>query len=385
MATSFLFTQHLNESGCLCLKLDQQGEIDAPLAQRNFAEIKSMQVNSQTFIVAPAAFFSVLKLNLPWLAERKARAAIPFALEDKLAQNFDTLHFAFASQHYQNGQYLVVVTDKNYLKDLIATLDTQSINFDLLTIDWFALKTNELAVMESSLLVNDATLQGVLDADLAPLYFEQWSEDRLIYRFSDSAKELFNLPFAQIIDIQEPSYLWLARRLENTRPMNLCQGEFQHGSSHRKTKRLYQATAGMCLLWLVAVLAVNTIKLYYLNKDTAAVDEKIAVVYREFFPQAKTIINPKFRISQLIKTNQSTADSTFWTLVDKLAKTFSGTSVTIEQFRYQNQTITLTMIAKNFESLEDFQSKLQQNKVKVRQTQASTRDEQVISTLELTL
>jgi general secretion pathway protein L len=384
VAICFLFTQHLNEEGCLSLKLDQQGQIEAPLAQRSFAEIKSMQTNSQTYIVTPAQHFSFHKLTLPWLADRKARAAIPFALEDKLAQNYDSLHFSFDANHYQNGNYLVIVTDKHYLQELIATFDSQHINFDLLTIDWFALKANELALMESSILVNDETYQGALSADLIPFYLEKRTGERVLYCFRDSDKEQLNLPLAETQEIQESSFLWLAQRLQTTRPMNLCQGELQHGSQG-KTKHLYHAAIGMCLIWLLSVLTINAIKIHYLNKDTKAVDAKIAVIYREFFPQATQIINPKFRVSQLVKTNQGTADSTFWTLLDKLAKTFQGNPVNVEQIRFQNQTITITLATKNFSSLEDLQTKLQQNKVKVKQTQASTKDEQVVGTLELSL
>ncbi|MBA3536296.1 MAG: general secretion pathway protein GspL [Tatlockia sp.] len=385
MATCFLFTQHLREEGCLSLKLDQRGQVEAPLAQRSFAEIKSMQVNTQTYIVTSAQRFSFHKLHLPWLADKKARAAIPFALEDKLAQNFDTLHFAFDSNHYHNGNYLVIVADKNYLRELIATFDSQAINFDLLTIDWFALKPDELALLEFSILVNDESYQGALSADLIPFYLEKRKGELAVYSFTDSNKEQLNLPLAEATEIPETSFIWLAQRLQTTRPMQLCQGDLQHGNSQSKTKQLYLAAIGMCLIWLLSVLTTNAIKIHNLNKDTSAVDGKIAVIYREFFPQATQIINPKFRISQLVKTNQSTADSTFWMLLDKLAKTIQANSVNVEQIRYQNQTITITLATKNFSSLENLQTKLQQNKVKVKQTQASTKDGQVVGVLELSL
>lgn len=43
MDSLFLFTKHLNETGCFCLKLNAQGELTAPPAQREFAEIKRLQ------------------------------------------------------------------------------------------------------------------------------------------------------------------------------------------------------------------------------------------------------------------------------------------------------------------------------------------------------
>lgn len=387
MSTCFLFTENLKEDGCLSLKLNQQGQIEAPLIHRNFAEIQALQANANTYIVDTSQHFSLHQLELPWLAERKARAAIPFALEDKLAQNFDSLHFAFDSNHYQRGTYLIVVAAKNYLQNLIDSLNKHKINFDLLTLDWFALLENEIVVMPNTLLVYDENYQGALGSDLAPFYLKKWTVEPRIYSFLDSNKKLLNGSFqGQLTEISEVSYVWLAQRLQKTRPINLCQGEFQHGSNQSNTKRLYQAAIGMCLLWLLAIIATNSIKFFILNKDQRAVDAKIAVIYREFFPQAQQIISPKFRISQLLKTNQSANDSSFWLLLNKLAKTYKNDdSISIEQLRFQNQTLTLTLVTKNFESLEDLQNKLQQNKVKVKQTQASTREGRVVGTLELNL
>ncbi|MBA2656343.1 MAG: general secretion pathway protein GspL [Tatlockia sp.] len=385
MAILFLFTQYLNEEGCLSLKLDQQGQLDAPVAQRSFAEIKLIQNNSQTYIVAPARYFSLLKLSLPWLAEKKARAAIPFALEDKLAQNFDTLHFAFDSNHYQNGQYLVAIADKNYLSELIKIFDNQNINFNLLTIDWFALKSDELAIMESYLLINDDNYQGALEPDLAPFYLVKGSDKHQIYCFTDSGKGLFDLPGAEFVEIESISYLWLAQRLVKTRPMNLCQGALQHGNGPFKTRRLYQATAAMCLIWIFSSIAMSVLKLHSLNKELASVDNHIAQIYREFFPQAKQIINPKFRVGQLLKISQNITDTAFWLLLDNLSENFQENSANIEKINYQNQTLTVNLETNNFANLENLQNKLQQNKIKVRQTQASSRDEKVISTLELHL
>lgn len=385
MSTCFLFTQHLNEEGCLSLKLNQQGQIEAPLAQRNFTEIKTFQTNAQTIVVAPGERFSLHQLELPWLTDRKARAAIPYALEDKLAQNVETLHFAFDGTYYQNGHYLVVVGDKIYLNELISLLDEHEVNFDILTLDWFALKTHETAVLTKSLLANDETFQGAVSPDLASFYLGKWAGERTIYLFPDSDKSQLPPTEDQIIESQESSYLWLAQRLQEIRPMNICQGELQHGSSHAKTIRWYQAAVFMSLLWILSIVTVNAVKIHYLNKDTAGVDANIALIYREFFPQAQQVISPKFRIGQLIKSNQNNADSTFWTLLDKLATTLKSSSITIEQLRFQNQTLMVTLATKDFESLEDLQTRLQQDKIKVKQTQASTRDEQVVSTLELNL
>lgn len=382
MTICFLFIQSLSDEGCLSLRLNQQGQLDAPLAHRGFAEIKALQSNAKTYLIAPVERFSLHQIELPKLTEQKARAAIPFALEDRLAQNVEHLHFAFDNNHYHNGKYLVAVGDKHYLKELITRFDQHEINFDRLTLDWFALSPHETAVTDTVLLVNDERFQGALSADLRAFYLNERSSQPIFHCFSNSERSLLDSMEVQTIDHPESFYEWLALRLLNHKSINLCQGELQHGSSQTKTRRLYQAALGMSLLWLLSIIVVNGAKIYSLNHDLARVDEKIGVIYREFFPQAQQVISPKFRISQLLKSNQ-TSDLTFWTLLDKLTKTVKMSSVMVEQLRFQNQTLIVTLATKNFASLELFQTALQNDKVKVKQTQASTLDRQVVSTWEL--
>ncbi|WED42092.1 type II secretion system protein GspL [Legionella cardiaca] len=388
MATCFLYVQHLTETSCLSLSLDQQGKVAAPLLERDFNEIKTLQKNCQTILVLPTQRFSLHRITLPWLAEKKARAALPFALEDKLAQNVNSLHFAFDRNHYQDGQYLVVVGDKTYLEELIARFDALEINFDSITLDWFALNQQEIAVLNSCLLVNKSDFQGAVSSDLADFFLNQpgtTSEEYSFYVFPDSNQTFLPPQQGLIKEISDDSHVWLAQRLKATKLINLCQGELEHGGSQSSTKRWYQAAILMSLLWVIALLGTNAIRLYYLNKEAATVETQIAAIYHEFFPQAQQVISPKFRITQLLKANQNNSDMSFWTLLNILAKASKNSPMNVEQVRFQNQTLLVTLTTKNFEELESLQTHLQKMNIKVRQTQASTENKKVLGTLELSL
>ncbi|CEK10037.1 type II secretion system protein GspL [Legionella hackeliae] len=389
MVTCFLFIHHFNEDGCLSLSLDQQGQVVAPLEKRNFDEIKLLQKNCRTVLVLSAQLFSLHSLTLPWLAEKKARAAIPFALEDKLAQNVSSLHFAFDRHYYQNGQYLIVVGDKHYLTELINKFDDLNIEFDSITLDWFALNTQEIAVLSSCLLINEEGFQGALSPDLANFYLQKLSsstENYSIYTFTNSNQLLLSiLNNTSITTLQDNDYTWIAQRLRTQKVMNLCQGELSRGGTTTIAKRWYQAALLMSILWIVTLLGSNAIKLYQLNRDTSAVDTQIAIIYHQFFPQAQQVISPKFRITQLLKSNQNNTDSNFWLLLNTLAKVSKNKVLDFSQIRYQNQTLLVTLTTKNFEELENLQTQLQKTNIQVRQTQASTENNKVVGTLELSL
>jgi len=382
VATCFLFVEHLDEEQCLCLRLDQQGRVEAPLAMRVLDEIRAMQDNHRTVVVLSAVNSTLHEVELPWLHERKARAAIPYALEEKVADSVSNLHFAFDRQQYQNNRYLVAVTQKQWLENLISTLDDLDLDFDVITLDWFALHTGEAAVTETGLLVNDSVFKGGLSVDLAGLYLKNSANVTPVLMFRDSALELQNDAYDRIDAI---SYTWIAQRLFQINGLNLCQGEFRHDTRGESNRFWYRATGILAGVWLFSVLVIGAIHWHILTRDTAVLDQKIAVIYHEFFPEAERVISPEFRIGQLLKSNGQGQDAQFWSLLETLSVAFDKRQETVEQFRFQNKALSVVLVVNDFEALEQLQIRLQRAHVKVVQTEASSRKQKVVATLELSL
>ncbi len=305
----------------------------------------------------------------------QSSCGIPYALEDKLAQPVEELHFAFDKAYYHNHHYLIAVMAKQRLQEIIQGLDEQQIDFDCLTLDWFALEPGEICVIGNTLLINEEHFKGALTGELAPAYIQ----DKTALCFQDSS----NAP-AKGIKIDEPSSLWIARRLLKRKPLNLCQGAMQHGNKSDGIKQGLQLAVALCGFWLVSILIVNAWSLYSLNHKTKAMDERIAVIYKQFFPEAKQVISPKFRIENFLKGNSTNGQARFWFLLNRLAKAVKNSHVRINDLRYQNNTLLVTLTSTDFPNLERIENELKTLQLKVKQTQASTQNEQVVATLELT-
>ncbi|CAM2804175.1 type II secretion system protein GspL [Legionella worsleiensis] len=378
MDKCFLFTQHLDDHGCLCLKITATGVLVDPPAYRTFAEIKSLQNECVTWIVETTESASILALELSWLPERKARAAIPFALEEKLAQPVEELHFAFDKLRYQNNHYLVTVISKFRMRFIMNLLDEHEISYEGITLDWFALSPGELILTKSTLLVHHDDFKGALSGDLARNYLKTFPSDTII------ACEDSELTGDTSINKSQTSfYTWIAQKLLNSKPLNLCQGDMQHGNSSDWVKKGYQLSAILCCFWLISLILVNALSLHSLNKQTRELDKQIETIYREFFPEAKQVVSPKFRISQLINGTDSNNSSRFWFLLNQFAKAMHEHHSSIENFRYQNNALSVTLVSSDFAALEQLENTLRTMQIKVKQTQASTRDQNVIATLEL--
>lgn len=378
MDTFYLFSKYLDETGCFCLKLDTTGSLIDPPKLRCFSEIKSLQKNCSTFIIEASDSASLLRLDLSWLPERKARTAIPYALEDKLAQPVEELHFAFDKSRYQNNHYLITVITKQRIHFLMDFFSKQDIEFNGITLDWFALEPQELCITETTLLINTENFKGALSGEPAKNYLKKHPEHHALC-FKDSQIAIdSSLPRSE-----ETSYTWIAQRIHKKKFMNLCQGEMQLGNKLDLIKKRYQLAGVLFCFWLLSILAVNAIHLHLLNNQIKKIDDQISVIYHDFFPNAKQVISPKFRITQLLKDNASEEESRVWFLLSQFAKV-KNDEVRLQQVRYQRKTLFLTVISSDFAHLEKLENELKKLPLKVKQTQASTQEQQVVATLELT-
>lgn len=378
MNTLFLFTKNLDHNGCFCLKLDPDGALITPLALRTFVDIQALQSDCKTLIIETSDHSSFFNLELSWLPERKARMAIPYALEDKVAQSLNELHFAFDKARYQNDHYLITAISKQRIRYLMHLFNEHNVEFAGITLDWFALDPQELCSTETSLLINTDEFKGALSGTLADIYLKKHPEQHPLL-FEDS-KILLD---SSLSKSKELSQVWIAQRILRKKLMNLCQGEMQHGNKADSLKKGYQLVGVLFCLWLLSLLLVNTIQLHWLNTQTQKIDDQIGVIYHQFFPGAKQVISPKFRIAQLLKTNNTEEYNRFWFLINQFAKVMKSDPVSLEEFRYQNRILSVTIMSADFASLEQFENELKKAHLKVKQTQASTREQHVAATLEL--
>lgn len=385
MATCFLFFDAIDTAQIeqfWAVRLDDAGEVDVPLAAYTPEEIKGMQAGAQTVVVLPTSVASLHLLELPKLSVRKAREAIPYALEEELAEPVTELHIAFGREVDASGRYRVVVVNRLRLRAWMHELEALELTFDAITLDWFAVHVNEVCATATDLLVHDEAVIGAFSPLLAAKYLKAHPDAQQGFAFDDSEASLQQLEIAA----HEGSYrLFVAKRLLEGEYINLCQGSFQHRAQGEAGFKWYGVCAVLLGVWFVSVLGINAFALHRLHVKQAALDVQIAKGYHVFFPEATQVISPRFRIERFLSQTSGTSQDAFWTLLDAFAEGVALHALDIEQIRFRDNILWVNVIARDFALLEAFEARLKKVGVHVKQTQASTRDNQVSATLELRL
>ncbi|MCH9755727.1 MAG: hypothetical protein K0U37_00860 [Gammaproteobacteria bacterium] len=367
------------------VRLDDAGEIDVALSEHTPEEIHAMQAGARTVVVLPTSVASIHFLNFPKLSMRKVREAIPYALEEVLAEPVQETQVAFERDTDNVLHYRAVALNKLRLRTWITALETLQFEFDAITLDWFALAPGEMCATNTDLLVRgqgeEDTINGALSPFIAAEYIKSHLKDDLTkVSFDDS------LPLLSDVSETAGSYrLFIATRLLKTSFVNVCQGDFQQKSQGRGYLYWYGLCGGLLTAWFLSVLSINAFLLHQLHTKQKVVDGEIKTLYHAFFPEATQVISPRFRIERLLETNAADVASPFWALLNKLAKVFLQHPLKIEHIQFRDQGISVSLIADSFAALEAFEQQLKKQQVSVKQIEASTRDDQVVSTLELQL
>lgn len=378
MAGFFLFHSSLTDDGASCLLQAQAAETQPEFRFFSFSEIRELQASHPLTIVINTFHSRLHRLEMPLLNEKKARTAIPFALEDKLSKPMDSYHFAFSRMFYHQGHYLVVSIEKAFMEQLLQPLQNANIHCRNITLDWFALKENESALLNDQLLIYHKDFQGSLSEEVARIFLEQQPLET-VYCFSDSAD--WSLPCSN--KESTPSAKWIANRLNEQGWINIAQGEFKQGDKSIPLKKWFVITGGLVALWALLWLSSSLYKIHHLNKEIEITDKQIAKIYQKYFPGAKKIINPKFRLTQLFKSNKPAERQQLWFIMAQLSHTLQSHQIKVQRFVFQNRQLTITLLSPDFNQLEEFERKLESKGVKVKQTQAGNSKEGIIATLEL--
>ena len=357
-ATCYLFLEYHTVKLCYAARVED-GVVVSVLINKQWDAVKEFQKNSTTIVVVSTLDVSLHPIILPKLNERKKRAALPYLLEDALADSAVDLHFAYDDVLWPGW---VLVIQKQYMQDLIDELKPHAIDFDKVTIDWFALPEDEMAVISDTVLINAHEFKGGLQRSIASSKFP-------IESLQNNLK----------------TYDWLAERLHPELATNLCQAEFQHGSAIKSLKTAYQWTAYLFFACLLSFIALPLLEIRQLNYQTQQLDSKIAVLYQQFFPGAKFITSPEFRIRQWLKGKQGSGVSDFWQILQPLSQVYDPKKLTIHQMRFAQKKLFLNISSPNFQALEQVQRRLEQLSVKVNRTKAVSESKVVKSTLELQL
>lgn len=282
------------------LKLFQGSLSDAALVLKQYKVI----------VVLPGENVAFFLVSIPGTNLQKIRLALPYALEDSVIDDVDTLHFSLGREAADN-QYQVTVINKKYLDWILYELLNAGVIPEIITADYSILtEKNTLFIGQNKILYNGNDIQFSSNPDFISSQNNDFLTNNNIFKIiqckttqeSENEKtEIDELAERLEIEIeichaQELSCLIKHGSADNV--INLLQGDYKKKKNWSQERKTWMPIAIMFLIWIGikgSLFAVDYIKL---NQQSKKINAEIVQLYKKTFPKSKRIIDAKSQMQQ---------------------------------------------------------------------------------------
>lgn len=320
---------------------DDNGKLSGDIHSGTLANVAEAVEGKRSVLVLPGNDVVISEAKVPGGSVRAAAQAIPYELEDQLADDVDTLHFALGPKG-KDDVFPVAVVGCDTMDDLqamcadVGLRPTQIVsetlaipqpnNNDAGGVGWSALVNGPQTVVRTnghSGFAVDTDLLGMALNDVKGNLPEDAEASMIVYK-TDTPIEPISMP--KDIDVETrpcSDVLGLyASGLANGPTINLLQGVYSPKSKMDKAWKPWRWTAALAAILLALVFAGKWFDYNALKMKEDALDAQIAEAFEKALP-GKRMVRPVSQVKAALNGLGSTNTSGFTTSLHAISDSFA--------------------------------------------------------------
>jgi general secretion pathway protein L len=391
------------------------GEL-ANAEQLNDLTEKAQQRVVKVFV--PGCDVLLKRLTVPMKSNRAMRAAVPYMLEDELAQDVDELFFAYANITNDKSEHncFVAITQREQMQLWLswlaeANINTKSMLPDVLAMPYVDEQWSAIALHPerhlSQIIIRQGQWQGfALDSEaweftlqkkLSSAQASETNDTKGVVQsdnaltinaystlpFVDSLSEAEHQSTITVIKADEELPLALFAQHSKYNTFNLLQDEFKTKERRAPYINSWLWAAGFAACALLINVGYKSAKLWQLSSQQAQVEAQIIDRYQKAFPGAKRVRigTIKSQLSRaLSQLGGGTEQVGFLSMLSQVQPAFAKVpNLKPESIKFdgKRQELRLQAIADDYQHFEQFKNALNLVNVTVKQGTQNNQGEQV--------
>jgi len=377
-------------------KVVNSGELD------NLSRLPADARNAPAYVWTPAAETVLTTARLPTRSPRKIVQALPYALEDRLLGDPDSLHFAWRPE--ADGQLSVAVTARQRVKAWISELNASGLRPvalcpATLLVPW-AEEHWSLAFLGSEVLVRTGAVAGFvcpLTGTQPPPLLVTALQEAARHPHPPSALVVFHAApgfsaghWSGILGLPvrtESRSLW-ERQADSHAPLNLLQGQYERRTELAETLRPYRIALVLASLWLISSFALDVVDWWQLRRDYSALRQSMTQILQTSFPETRTILDPAAQMQKAVDQLLAKGGQGDQELLPMLAKMTTAMQTEprarLRSLRYSDKALTLELVWPAPATPEAWKNTAERNGLRVEVLSLSPRANEVEGRLRLT-
>lgn len=335
---------------------------------QRLSELPAFTQGATVRLWTPAAETLLTETTLPTRSRARILQALPFALEDQLLGEPQSLHFVYVNQ--ADGRLAVAVTARTRMEAWIGALRAAGLIPDSVCPDSLQLPVFDKAWTlrhETGLLtIRSGQYSGfsleqagntppfLLDRALQEARRDGRAPEQLLFEHAPDEVDLqawsaaLGLP-VDVAPAADPARPALP-------PLNLLQNEYV---SNDPARRLWQTLRPALLLFAAAVLLQTGLDLHdswRLSREDRAQRQEMLDLFRRTFPEAKSIVDPALQMERSLAAlagNSANQPQSLLPLLERSGRVLPpGGPTKLRALHYADSQLTLELTAPDFQSLE---------------------------------
>ncbi|MFV1973909.1 MAG: type II secretion system protein GspL [Thiohalobacterales bacterium] len=298
-------------AGCHWLPLNNEGQATGVVRSGSLEEAAVEAQGLRVIALIPGVDCLLTTVKIPGRSNRqKLLRAIPYALEEQLSDEVEDLHFA-VGEVMPGGDYPVAIVAMRCMNAYTeafrdARLDVARMLPDTLAIPCTDADTCIVIEGELALVRTGASSGYVIDADNLEVFIKTGQSDDAetdtpaVVRMFISAGSM--APELSVENTEVESYngdvLALLAQGVNSDSIDLLQGSYSRTQEWGRLWRPWRATAALLVGGFLLSNVVMGVDYYRLSKEQDSLATRIEAIYRQAFPGAKRVVNPRVQMQQ---------------------------------------------------------------------------------------
>ncbi len=351
---------------------------DPQAGRDTLAALSVRAQGARVTLLVPSAEILLTRVTVPGKNRQRLLKAIPYALEDQLAADVETLHFALGRREDDGAMAVAVVSRKQmdgWVDELISAGISSEVTIpDVLAVPWSADSWSVLPIGGDVLVRTGAQDGFAIEAENAFAWLSTALTDTgeeehpptsiHVYGGGEVVPELDELGVEVVRheDGHTPMVL-LSLGLEGRAAINLQQGPY--GTQERLSWyfRPWRPVAALLAVWVVLQGVQAVMDGVRLERERDALAAQVQTVFRDAFPDVKRVVNARVqmerRLKDLRKSHGSLQEDFLRLLVGGAGALRQVNGVEIKRMRYQNGRLDLDLVLADMSGLDPLRQALQ--------------------------
>jgi len=391
---------------------NSEGELTGKISSGPLTELSEIARDRTAVVLLNSHCLHINQLQLPTQNQQKMLKAVPYAIEEFIADDVENFHFVIAKNKHNNLTSIVGI-NKDTLTGIIRVFSDAGIKLEKTIPDALCLAANDgeqwacLNYKDDSYLQTDATNGLIISHDILPYIFSRKLNDEklsppekiLLFSEQENASAFDQLKQQDIVDAEKIELVNIVYNshplvvfcgnYKQAMPLNLLQYKFK---PRRKTSGYWQhwrLAASLAAIWLVLYLGLAGFQQAQLKAANAITRASIEKIYRTAFPQSRKIVNPRVQMEQKLNELRSASGSGDNGLIFLLTESFGTLShdkenITLQSLTYRNNRMDIGLESTNLRAVENLNKLLNTSKtIKSEITSSSSEKDKVKGNLRV--